>query len=142
MEQLGQFILNHWALSAAFVVLLILIFLVEMRAQMNSAKGVSPQELVALMNHKQARVIDIRHADAFKGGHVIDALNLSQQEIEQKPKKLEKMKNNPIVIVCSNGQQSTSLATALKQQGLDSVVALKGGMAAWNTADLPLVEGK
>ena len=45
-------------------------------------------------------------------------------------------------LVCDAGITSNRAVTSLRKQGLESVYGLKGGIAAWTQANLPLFTGK
>lgn len=139
MEQFGQFIMNHWQLWLAFVVVMLLIFINELLSQKKKAKELSPQSLVDLMNNENAIVIDLRDKESFKNGHIINSINASPDDFEQQ--KMNKYKNKSIILVCARGQQSSAVAVKIRNQGYQPLV-LGGGILAWQNADLPLVKGK
>lgn len=139
MEHLGQFITNHWQLWLALIVILLLIFITELITTKKKAKQLSPQSAVDLINNENAVVIDIRDKENYKNGHIIDSINASAEDFDQP--KFNKYKNKPIILVCEKGIQTQSLATKLNTQGYQSFV-LAGGLAAWQSADLPVVKGK
>lgn len=137
MEHLGQFIVNHWALWSAFLVVLFLIFITEWVAQKKKAKEISPQSTVTLMNNNEAVIIDLRDKDSFKKGHIIDAIQAKADDFEQP--KMHQYKNKTIILVCEKGVQSPEVAAKLQTQGYRPMV-LAGGINAWQAADLPLVK--
>lgn len=140
MSQFMQFVLNHWILWSALVVILVMIAINELTMSKQQGKSVSPQGAVGMMNHDDAVVIDIRNQDAFREGHIIESLSVSAKQLEEK--KMNKYKSKPIILVCANGIHSTQLAPKLKHAGFSNVIALKGGINAWKEAQLPLVKGK
>jgi rhodanese-related sulfurtransferase len=140
MDHMGEFIVNHSWLWLALVLVLVLIYVNELLAQKKRAKEISPQVAVGLINHENAVVIDLRDQDAFRKGHIIDAIRASEEDFNQK--KMDSYKNKPLILVCPRGLQSTALATKLKQEGFEQATALSGGITAWQAADLPTVKGK
>ncbi|MBA2656978.1 MAG: rhodanese-like domain-containing protein [Tatlockia sp.] len=140
MEQLGQFLFNHWILWTLLILMLILIYINEFLSQKKRAKEVSPQEAVNLINHENAVVFDLRDVENFTKGHIIDARQTSAEDFSKK--NMDKYKDKPLILVCAKGLQSTSLATKLKEQGFVQAMALAGGLAAWQAADLPIIKGK
>lgn len=138
MQDLITFITNHLMLSIAALLVLILLFIVEtMRAKRLS--GVSPQQTVQLINHDNAVIIDIRPKEAFQKGHIIDAYSMTNTEINENPKKLERFKNRPLIIVCATGVESHKMAAQLMKSGYNAH-AITGGIRAWIDAQLPLVK--
>ena len=140
LGQLEQFILNHWTLWLALLVILLLIFISEFLTQKKRAKTLSPSAAVDMMNHQDAVVIDLRDPDTFRTGHIIDAICSPADDFNQK--RMEKYKSKPLILVCSRGIQSAALATKLREQGFENPMVLGGGITAWQAANLPLVKGK
>ncbi|WP_133130313.1 rhodanese-like domain-containing protein [Legionella yabuuchiae] len=140
MEQLGLFIINHWALWSALVIILILIFINELISQKSRAKELTPAGAVDLINHQDAVVVDTRDAESFKAGHIINALRANPEDFDKE--RFKKFKQKPIILVCARGLQSPALATKLREQGYEHVTVLSGGMSAWVAANLPVVKGK
>lgn len=140
MEQISQFITNHWQLWLALVVVLIAIFANELISQKNRGKELSPAATVDLINHENAIVIDLRDADAFRAGHIIDAIHASADDFTGT--RMDKYKTKPVILVCARGLQSATLAAKLRTQGFTQPTVLAGGITAWQTAGLPLVKGK
>lgn len=140
MEQLGQFLVNHWGLWLALVAVLILIFINELLAQKKRAKELSPQAAVSLINNENAIVVDLRDTESFRNGHIIDAIRAAADDFSQQ--RMDKYKEKPLILVCARGLQSAPLAAKLREQGFSKPMVLAGGIAAWQTADLPLVKGK
>ncbi|RUR21961.1 rhodanese-like domain-containing protein [Legionella qingyii] len=139
MEHLGQFIINHWQLWLALIVVLLLTFINELITQKKKAKELTPQAAVDLINHESAVVIDLRDKEAFKQGHIIDAINARSEDFEQQ--KMDKYKNTPIILIASRAIEAQTLASKIRAQGYQPHV-LSGGIAAWQNAELPLVKGK
>lgn len=140
MGQLGQFITNHWELWLALVVILLLIFINELLTQKKQAKALTPAAAVDTINHEEAVVIDLRDAEVFRAGHIVNAIRATAEDFD-KPV-MEKYKTKPLILVCPKGIQSAALATKLRTQGFSNPMVLAGGMAAWHAASLPIVKNK
>jgi len=140
LHEITQFVIRHWALVSAFVIVLILLLLEEADAQVGGANQVSITEATNLMNHEKAVVIDLRDADAFKLGHIIGAKHFFEADLDDNKVKIEKFAKKPIIFVDTNGTKAAKVAARFKKAGLDSVRVLKGGMNAWLGADMPTVK--
>jgi len=140
MEQIIQFISNHWGLWLALVIVLLSILINEYLSQRNRAKELTTAGAIEKINHENATVIDLRDQDTFRSGHIIDAIQCSTDDFNQK--RMEKYKTKPIILVCARGLQSAALATKLREQGFSQPMVLAGGISAWQSASLPLVKGK
>ncbi len=139
MQDIVQFIVHHWLLSSVFLVLLILLLIEEARSK-GMLGQISPQELIQLMNHESAVVLDIRNREAFQEGHIVGAVSFPQIDLEKDMIKLNKYKERPIIIVCATGQKAGEIATKLKKLNFEKVYALSGGMQSWKSAQMPVVK--
>lgn len=143
MSQFIEFVGNHPLLSGIWVVLFLLIVGSWLKSMFSSIKAISPTELTLLVNRENAVVVDIRGEDDFRKGHITDAKNIKQAEIDsEKLGGLEKQKDAPIIVVCQAGISASKAAASLAKQGFTKVSILQGGMGAWTGASLPVVKTK
>lgn len=141
-EQLTQFVTQHWLLSIAFVVVLLLVIFEEARSRAGGGNSLTPQKATYLINRENAVVVDIRDANAFHNGHIIGAINIPKEDVSNQLKRLEKYKKRPIIVVCTAGQTATQAANTLKKAGFEGAQCLTGGLNAWKAAEYPTVKGK
>ena len=99
---------------------------------------VGPIEAVQLINRRDAVVIDVRDAASYKSGHITNARHIPEADIDARMKELEKVKSKPIIVNCARGNSSAKVAEKLRKAGFAEVVSLRGGIAAWQTANMPL----
>jgi len=137
VEQLLAFVVDHPYLVGSFAVLLALFVRNEM---VRGGTTVSSQELVAMVNSQDALVLDIRDKKEFEEGHIVDAINIPHGNLESRVDELKKYKEKPIVITCKQGQHSGAAGTALKKMGFEHVTRLRGGLAEWRGANMPVVK--
>lgn len=143
MAQLIEFVGNHLLLSLIWLVLVVLIVGGLIKAKLSPIKAVSPTELTLKVNRENAVVIDIRAEDDFKKGHITDARNIRQEQLDKAQLSgLEKQKDTPIIVVCQAGISAHKAAASLMKQGFTQVSVLQGGMGAWTGASLPVVKAK
>lgn len=138
MGQLTQFITNHWQLCAALIVVLLFILVNEIISQKKRAAELSPAAAIDMINHDDALVIDIRDTEAFRTGHIINAIRASSEDFQQQ--RLDKYKDKPLILVCQRGLQAQALAQKLRGLGFSKPMVLAGGIAAWQSASLPVVK--
>ncbi len=138
MQNLFSFLSHHLGLTLAFVVILIAIIILEMKEQTEGPGRLSVEQAIALINHHDAIVIDIREKQAFSNGHIINAINITKDELEKSDAKLVQYKAKPIILVCHAGTTAKPLAEKLRKQGYTEIKVLSGGLSAWRTAKLPL----
>jgi rhodanese-related sulfurtransferase len=105
---------------------------------MRPGQEVGPTEAVQLINRKDAVVIDVRDSAEYKSGHITNARHLPESELEARPKDLERLKSKPIIVSCGRGNRSAHVASRLRKMGFNEVFSLRGGLAAWQQANMPL----
>lgn len=137
MENLGEFIINHWILSTLFVVLLYLVFSDVVTRKLSGVQSISVNEAVTLVNQQKGCFVDIRDGEAFAKSHIADSINIPQAEMDNYQGKLKKTEQ-PLVVVCDSGQRSRAAAKQLKAKGYTNVSVMSGGLHAWREAKLPL----
>lgn len=138
MEQLFEFIGNHYILTGLFVVLMALFVRNELQ---RGGRAVSAQQLVDLINREGAVVVDVRDKKEFGEGHIVDALNIPHTAIASRIGELERHKVKPVVVACKMGQHSGAVGTILRKAGFENVARLRGGIAEWRNQNLPVVRG-
>lgn len=98
----------------------------------------SPLEAVQLINRRDAVVLDVRDANEFAAGHITNARNIPLAQLAERVKELEKFKGRPIILSCASGARAAAAGSILRRNGFTEVVALRGGLAAWQQAGMPL----
>lgn len=141
MSGLIDFLVAHWLLSLLFITLLLCYLGFEIFYSQNS-KQISPIMAVDLLNHQQAVIIDIRSKEAYEQGHIINAINIPQEQLMAEPKKVQRYKNNPIILVCAVGKDSAKVIAKLSELNFSKVLQVSGGMQEWVASGFPLVAGK
>ena len=141
MDTYLEFAGNHPLLTGGLVFTFFLLVFTELRRKSMGVTSVEPQVAVQLIN-KDAVVIDLRSAEAFARGHIVNAKNIPFDELAAKNDQLEKYKETPIVAVCDAGMTSGRAVTQLRKSGFDKVFGLRGGINAWSQASLPLVTAR
>lgn len=140
MQPYLSFALAHWELCLAFVIVLILLISLELRNKLSGLPQIAPSEAVLLINRDQAIVVDIRDNAQFSKGHVLGAINIPANDLEQKIKQLGAHKNKTIILINSPGQPLGKIGAVLQNNGFSSIRNLSGGINAWLDANLPLVK--
>ncbi|MDA0992345.1 MAG: rhodanese-like domain-containing protein [Proteobacteria bacterium] len=141
MDTYLEFASNHMILVTALMFSFFLLIFTELRRKAGGITSIEPQAAVSLIN-ADAVVIDLRSAEAFARGHIVNAKNIPFDELEANREKLAKMQAKSILAVCDAGVTSGRAVNSLRKSGMESVYGLKGGIAAWTQANLPLVTGK
>lgn len=139
MQQLIEFVTNHWVLVLALVVILGLLI----HNLILGGKGsVDPVSATDLINRRDALMVDVRPAADFAKGHIINAVNIPMNGFKNQVSTLQKHKSKPIVVACRSGSQSSGACQQLRKEGFEEVYNLRGGILAWQSANLPLTRKK
>lgn len=139
MDQMVEFVTNHYILSGLFAALLAALIYTTVASQLSSIKELSTHEATLLMNKEDAYILDIRPTADFKKGHILGSKQIKPELITKGDfSPLEKFKDKPIIVVCAMGMTSKRTASQMLKAGFDKVVILKGGINAWQAASLPL----
>jgi SulP family sulfate permease len=80
-------------------------------------------------------VVDVREPREFAHGHIPRARLMPLQTLLAAPPK-DLPRGPTVVLVCRSGRRSARAAAALQSHGYDNVAILRGGMLAWEAANL------
>lgn len=137
VEQLAEFAGNHNILSIALIGSFMLLIFSEFQRKSRALSDVPPATIIALMN-SNATVLDLRSAEQFKRGHLTGARNM-EGDVSPEDARIVSLKEQTLVVVCDTGMVSARTAAKLRKAGFDNTFSLKGGLAAWQQGNLPLV---
>lgn len=141
MERLPEFIANNLFLFCLLISILALLLWNLFGDAVNGVKMLLPEDVTQLINREDAKVVDIRSQTDFEKGHIIDAINISTDQLAGQLDKLKKHKDNGVIFCCASGSVSSKEAKKLMNEGFEKVYCLKGGIMSWQNANLPLAKG-
>ena len=98
-------------------------------------------EAVQLINRRDALVLDVRDTGDYTAGHITNAKHISESQLTDRMKEIEKHKSRPVVVCDKIGTRAPAVSANLRKQGFAEAFALRGGVAAWQQANLPLEKG-
>ncbi len=81
-------------------------------------------------------VVDVRAPSEWLSGHIPGAQLIELNDLESSLQKIPP--NQTIALVCRSGVRASLAASLLQKNGFSSVCNIRGGMQAWNKANLPL----
>ncbi|MCB1761375.1 MAG: rhodanese-like domain-containing protein [Gammaproteobacteria bacterium] len=136
MQQFLEFVANHPMLFAALGLVTVLLIINLITGMDKSA--IDPHQATTMINQEDALVVDVRPMTDFSAGHVINAINIPINGLKNQLNRLEKHRNKPIIVACRSGTQSGSVCKQLRKEGFEKVFNLKGGILAWQGANLPI----
>ena len=140
-SEISLFLVHHWQLSLAFIVILGVWVGLELRYTFNGTPQLSPTQATLLINREEPVILDVRDISSFTKGHLPSAINIPIVDLPQGNAKLEQHKDRHILLVCAQGMQSGQAAQLLHKQGFQKLSILKGGMQNWLAEGMPMVKG-
>lgn len=141
INQLIEFVGNHLLLVAAFFIIVFLLAGGELRRRLSGVQEVGPHEATRLLNYENAIMVDMRSDKEYRDGHIVNAIHVPASN-DGNPGNFDKFRDRPLIVYCRSGQQSVKLCNRLHKQGFTPVYNLKGGVLAWQQAELPLSKGR
>lgn len=141
MAQFLEFAGNHSPLFLAFMVVLSLFIWTFIQAKLQKFLHIPPMEAVNLINREDALILDIREHNEYNNeGHIVNAKHIPLSSLAQHINTLNKDKQRPIVVTCRSGSRSASACATLQKCGFEKLYNMKGGIIAWQNADLPVTK--
>ena len=137
INQLSEFIGNHVLLVAALAGIIILLVASEIQQRVSGVMEIGPLDATRMLNHENAVLIDMRNDKDYRDGHIVNAIHMPENN-DNTRKRLEKFRTRPLIVYCRSGNQSVGFCRTLRKQGFEPVYNLKGGVLAWQNANLPL----
>ena len=95
---------------------------------MNNFKRISTTDANELIL-RQSYLIDIRDQNSFNTGHMDNAINLNDDNIEKFILKADK--KIPTIVYCYHGHSSQNAAQYLSSMGFTEVYSVDGGFEDW-----------
>lgn len=86
---------------------------------------ISAEKLEDMLSQDNITVIDVRKKSEFESEHLVDAVNIPMNEINQRL--TEFPKDKPFVLHCAGGYRSIIAGSILKQRGWDNFTDVIGG---------------
>ena len=137
--QLIEFVGNNWILFAALGFVL---GLLTFNLLVGDKGSIDPVGATKLINQEDAAVIDVRPAADYAKGHILNSRNIPMNGFSKQIGTLDKFKDKPVIVSCRSGAQSSQACSLLRKQGFTDVHNLRGGILAWQAANLPVSKKK
>ena len=139
MEQIIEFAGNHGMLVAGFGAIILLLIWTEISRHTRGYAELTPLQAVQKINQGKTSIVDISTAADFSNGHLAGAKHIALSRFSQQDPDIEKIKSQPILVVCKIGQTAHQAAAKLVKLGATEVAVLKGGTTQWKSDQYPLV---
>lgn len=105
---------------------------------------ISVRQALAAIDDPEVQFVDIREAhEIAQTGTLPGAVHAPRGFLEflvdpESAMHMKELAGRKLVLICATGGRSTLAAKTLMDMGVDRVVHLVGGIAAWNTAGGPM----
>lgn len=143
LHKLPEFVGNHIALAALFVVLLVALLVMQLTTLFSKTRELTPAGLTGLINRDSPLLIDLSAIADFEKMHVPGARHVAMSQFDPESKDLAKAKELPVVVIDRDGRgNALKAAPRLIKAGFTRVHTLAGGTLAWREAQLPVAKGK
>ncbi len=110
----------------------------ESNREIDTVGRITEVEFETQYNAEKPIVIDVRKKSEFDAEHVVDAVNVPLNQINNHL--AEFPKDKPFVIHCAGGYRSMIAASILKQRGWDNFVDVSTGFKGIASTDVPKTE--
>ena len=97
---------------------------------LNAFKIITTNEASDLINNNKVTLLDIRDEDSFSQGHIPNAINLSNNNIDDVINNSDKEDN--ILIYCYKGISSQNVAQHFCNLGYKNIFSLGGGFTEFS----------
>lgn len=136
---MGEFIWNNIALVGLFVASGVMLLWPEISRLMGASGEIGTLDATRLMNQGSSTlVLDIRNGDEFATGHLPKARHIPLGELSKRVDEIAKYKDKTVIVTCKSGSRAAAASRLLRKAGFTTVYQLKGGLAAWQSASLPV----
>lgn len=131
-----NFIIKNIILNLLLVTIIFVLIIIEINNYLQNKNSLKIEEIIDLINHKNAIIIDFREKKLFDNLHIINSINIPENTnfID----KLKKYKNKIIIIVHNNNKSSIRIINAIKKEKLNETFYIKNGINEWIKNELPV----
>ena len=132
---MGEFIVNNIGYVALWLVSGVMLLWPEISRLTGASGEIGTLDATRLMNQSSTLILDVRDGAEFASGHLPRARHIPLQELSKRIDEIGKYKDKPVLLTSKGGNKALR---SLKEAGFTTVYQLKGGLAAWQQASLPV----
>ena len=91
------------------------------------------KESISKLDHELV-LLDVRTQAEYDSGHILNAINISHDEILEDPELLAEYKDSQMVVFCRSGVRAGKVIQLLESIGFEDIIDIDGDMLAWSEA--------
>ena len=137
MNKFLEFVGDNF-LAVFFLLTLIAILIIYERRKGGTKLDTS--EITRLINKSDPIVYDLRSSAEYGAGSIAGALNVQPSSLVKGDSLFKATEEDCVILICSNGTNSSKAAGELLKQGYTNVNVLSGGMMNWVQSGMPLAK--
>lgn len=140
MDQLITFTSNNTILVISIIIVSFMLLNNLFGEKLRGYTSISPLESTQMINHDDALVLDVREMKEYSEGHILNSVHIPLTNLKTRLSEIEKHKAKKVIVACRSGHRSSHACANLKKDGFEQVFNLRGGVMAWQNANLPLIK--
>ena len=90
-------------------------------------------ESISKLDHELV-LLDVRTQAEYDSGHILNAINISHEQILEDPELLTEYKDSQLVVFCRSGVRAGKVIQLLESIGFEDIIDIDGDMLAWSEA--------
>ena len=90
-------------------------------------------ESISKLDHELV-LLDVRTKAEYDSGHILNAINISHEQILEDPELLAEYKDSQMVVFCRSGGRAGKVIQLLESIGFEDIIDIDGDMLAWSEA--------
>ena len=90
-------------------------------------------ESISKLNHELV-LLDVRTQAEYDSGHILNAINISHEQILEDSELLAEYKDSQMVVFCRSGVRAGKVIQLLESIGFEDIIDIDGDMLAWSEA--------
>ncbi|MGC9457569.1 MAG: rhodanese-like domain-containing protein [Halothiobacillaceae bacterium] len=142
MMEFIDFLARHWLLTAAAVVLVVMLIATEVLKKMRKFKDVTVAQAARMVGDENTLVLDCREPDEHRAGHLRDSVLIPVGSLKDRVQEIEKYREKPVLVYCRSGNRSVTASNILVSAGFTDVSNMLGGILAWENENYPVKRKK
>jgi len=126
--------MNRIALASALLIPVLALSACSSGTSTTSVTDVTAAQASSILDEPATKVIDVRTAQEFAGGHLPDAVNIDIESNTFDSRIAELPKDAKYFVYCRSGNRSGTATDRMSRAGFTSLYDLQGGIQVWANA--------